>query len=100
MGGVPIQVRPDIPLKSEKPGDALLRVDVIKTFRGRSGDMESHEFSLEAQVFGRAGNHDAVRGFGLRQDDHCWTASRASYTPDSGEIELGDEYAILIRRRE
>jgi molybdate transport system ATP-binding protein len=87
VGGVSIQVRPDIPLKSEEHGDALLRVDVRKTFRGGTG---GSEFWLDAQfsvqqgitmLFGASGSGkttllDCVAGVVM---------------PDSGKVVLGDE---------
>ncbi len=82
-------MRSDIPLKFGEHGDALLRVDVIKTFRGGSGDMGC-EFSLEARVsveqgitmlFGASGSGkttllDCVAGV---------------LSPDIGRVELGSE---------
>jgi molybdate transport system ATP-binding protein len=88
-------VRPHIPLKSEeRETEALLHVDVIKTFRGRSRGTCDREFSLDAQLsvqqgitmlFGASGSGkttllDCVAGV---------------LSPDTGEIELGDK--LLFR---
>jgi molybdate transport system ATP-binding protein len=90
VGGVSIQVRPDVPLKSEEHGNALLLVDVTKTFRGGSRGTVGREFSLDAQLsvqqgitmlFGASGSGkttvlDCVAGI---------------VPPDSGKVVLGDE---------
>jgi molybdate transport system ATP-binding protein len=91
VGGVSIQVRPDIPSKSEAgEHEAALRVEITKTFRRGGRGTSSPEFSLDARfsiqkgitmLFGASGSGkttllDCIAGV---------------LSPDSGRIELGGE---------
>ncbi len=85
-------MRPDIPLKSEEHGtEALLRVDVVKTFHAGSRDTGVREFSLDAQLSVQQGITMlfGASGSGKTTLLDCVAGVES---PDSGEISLGDEY--------
>jgi molybdate transport system ATP-binding protein len=90
VGGVSIQVKPDIPLKSEEHGDALLQVDVTTTFRDGRRGTGGREFSLDAQLSVQQGITMlfGASGSGKTTVLDCIAGV---VTPNSGKIVLDDE---------